>query len=724
MTEPPAVEPRRWPRVEWARPMSQGEARGRSPFEHLCEAARQGRHPRVVSVQSPGAGPGRGSILEVSLDLGEVEPVDIQVAAGDPMTNDERAASDLPVMLAGTQTLSEGFLELKTDDFRVVLCIDNNAAELLAREVHQLYPTGHRSPMGVDTLTELLLNSHVIEAAPLAPDGYVHDRSSGLFLPDDLPGATIEPVVLPGLTEFRRQLEPRDRLAPVATVQAGKRRQGASWPTLCFWFAVVGAALFRYLVLASASAPPTIDAGNWLAFAEGIFGGGERASSIAYPPVVPFFTGVLVALLGTTHGVAVMGALSSLAPSLGLYKALSMAGLGRERIVPSLLLLGAGSVGEAAAWGGFPQLLAMGVLPIAIVAGMRAFDEPSRARGFLLGLAVMVSLAISHFVSVVLVAALGLLLISAAVRHRNRQWFDGMAAQLPLIVLPSIWLAPTYLRLLDAVVVSPNEFAALDNLTADNALGRLDNVYADFPTLWQVLVPLAVITPILAWPMRRTMVWRLGTLLALCTGLLLVGTQEARYLYLVPLVAAAALGVWLVQLANAPLWHAPGQRAAAFRIGAIALANLVGALQLHAGLSQFERQRDFYAVLSPGLVEAIDVADDLADGDDVIAVPSLDDAPIGWWVEGLTDAHVMYGTPLRWLNFSDEIERATIANAVFDPSFPDATTLSQLDDASIDVVIVPRTWAWYDDALIEEWVDDNGLEIVERNADALTIDVR
>jgi hypothetical protein len=79
------------------------------------------------------------------------------------------------------------------------------------------------------------------------------------------------------------------------------------------------------------------------------------------------------------------------------------------------------------------------------------------------------------------------------------------------------------------------------------------------------------------------------------------------------------------------------------------------------------------------------------------------------------------GSPLRWLNFSDEVERARTANAIFHPLFPAHDSLELLGSADVSVVIIPRQWAWYDDDAVEQWITDNNLDVIERNADALAV---
>jgi len=506
------------------------------------------------------------------------------------------------------------------------------------------------------------------------------------------------------------------RLARPATVNAA------------FGLVVVAVVAIRFAILNSGDAPPTIDSGNWLSFADSILGHSPRDVSIAYPPLVPLLTELFTSVFGIRSGVAAMGALSSAAPALGLYAALRMGGVGRLGMIPALLLLAAGSVGEAAAWGGFPQLLGMALLPITVILGLRFIDGPSRRTALGVGLGLMLSFATSHFVSAILVfALLGALAVDWL--GLKKQPITARHLKLsPLIVLPSVWLISTYAKLVDAVIFNPNEFAALDNLSWGNVLQRLDTLYSEFPELWQILVPLALVTPGLTWYQRRSPVWRLSTSLLVAVLSLLLLTAEGRYLYFVPLTTLSLLGIWILEVAKAPR-VVDMERPVRIVYGFLAVTILAAvALQMSAGVSRFDDQRDFYAAMSPGLLVAIETADELVELEPAanrgaIAVPSLNDAPIGWWVEALTEEVVFYGSPLRWLNFGNEIERASAANMVFRPSFPNAESLPLLRASGVSVLVMPRQWAWYDDDSIDQWVEDNALDVVVRNNDALTIDL-
>jgi hypothetical protein len=524
----------------------------------------------------------------------------------------------------------------------------------------------------------------------------------------------------------RPQVRPSSNSSKIraVAVDAAIADKASRWPTALFWAAVAVAAIYRFVVLLSGGAPATVDSGNWLAFGEQLFGGGTRSDSIAYPPVVPALATLSVWLFGTHVGVAILGAISSLAPGLGLYKSLQMVGMDRSRVFPAVLLIGAGSVSEATAWGGFPQLLGLGLLPIGVALGLRYLDAPDWKKAGRLGLIVMASLGVSHFLSVVLIASLAVSGAGALVRARSLSWLWRVAKTLPVVLVPSVWLIPTYRKMIDAVIFHPNEFAALDNLTSDNSLDRLEHIYSDLPIFWEVALPLSLMTPLLCWSRRSSQVWRMQVSVLGAAVVMLALTRESRYLYLFPLIGALGTAVWVSLLPELRAWARRRGNLGVLQAVVVPLAIITGALQLQGGLLLFQEQREFYGVLTPQIVDAIETANQAAGEDGTIAVPSLGDAPIGWWVEALSDGEVFYGSPLRWLNFPDEVERARLANEIFDPSFPSDDTLELLAARDVDVVIVPTRWAWYDADAIDDWIDDEGLDVLVRHDDALTISLR
>ncbi len=534
-------------------------------------------------------------------------------------------------------------------------------------------------------------------------------------LPELIPAAALQPSATRSLDVALARCRERLRsLRPPRTRQL----------MAMFWLLVVAVGAYRLSILLSGGAPATIDSGNWLAFGEQLLGQSGRDSSITYPPLVPVLVTLVTSLVGLQLGVALVGALASLAPGVGMYLGLRRAGLGHIAAGPCLLLLGASSVGEAAAWGGFPQLIGLGLLPITLAVALSHVDAPTRRSAWSLGLLTMASLATSHFMGIVVVVSVAVVFAASILRTRSLRHTVDLIRTSPGLMLPSVWLIPVYLRLIDAVVFHPNEFAALDNLTWSNLIDRLELIYPGFPLLWEVLLPIAIVTPLLCWRARAEAVWRLHSVLTSVILLMVLLTRESRYLYLFPLMGVTGIGVWIAQLGPA-VGRSTAVSGVRRRAALVALVAVLIAIQLQSGLGAFREHREFYGVLTPGMIDAIDVADEIGGREGVLAVPSLGDAPIGWWVEALTDGTVYYGSPLRWLNFPDEVERARTANAIFDPSFPSAEATATLRSIGTDVLIVPTRWAWFDEESIRTWVEEHDDVVVAfDHEDVIVLDVR
>ncbi len=103
-------------------------------------------------------------------------------------------------------------------------------------------------------------------------------------------------------------------------------RGRALWWDTAFVLCALAVASLRFVILRRGGAPPTIDAGNWLAFGDQILGNGVRSPTIVYPPLVPLLTKGFVSLFGLTNGVALLAALSSAAPAAGVVHRSPLAG--------------------------------------------------------------------------------------------------------------------------------------------------------------------------------------------------------------------------------------------------------------------------------------------------------------------------------------------------------------------------------------------------------------
>lgn len=464
--------------------------------------------------------------------------------------------------------------------------------------------------------------------------------------------------------------------------------------------AFVAVGIFRFVVLRSGGAPPTVDAGNWLAFGDAFFGGSVRSDSLVYPPAVPILTWLFVSILGLTNGVALFGALASLAPAAGVAAALRGRVHHSVALIGALIVLASSSVGETAAWGGFPQLLGLGVLPLFVTSVASLVDGPTRRTALKAGALLALIGAVSHFIFLfALVAGFTLVALRSVTAHRLR---PSVVTGAPLgwFILPVLPLAPLYLSLATGIFGGDNDASGLAALT----IGELDNsvefLYRESPVLWRVLiVGLVVVAPVALRRRWRRLEWQVPVAMTTALAILLLATREDRYLYVLPLLAAW----WLVVVAD----HAvsamtpdpqgnmsPSRRPAPVVVGLTLI--LLSSLLLVRSAEFFEDQRDFYGVLTPDLVTALEAIDGNEAPDVVVAIPAVGDKPVGWWVEAIVERTTIYASPLRVLNFDDEITRSRIGNQIFQPGFPTETGLAAARSAGVDLLVVPERWVFFD----------------------------
>jgi len=499
------------------------------------------------------------------------------------------------------------------------------------------------------------------------------------------------------------------------------------WWDAVFVLCALIAGTVRFVILRRGGAPPTIDAGNWLALANSMLGDGVRSSTIVYPPLVPLLTKASVAALGLTDGVALMAAVSSLVPAAGVYVALRWLGLTGASVATAALVLGASSVGEATAWGGFPQLIGLGLTPVALVLFDRFLRTWSTRHALAAGVALMAVLATSHFVGAVVVLASGAMLVAGwLLRLGSAPGWWRRVGRLGLVLLPSAWLVPLYWSLARVYGGDSARVAAPNRLTWSNLLERVEFLYRDTPWLWRFLLPLAIVAPVVLWRRRRTPLWRVMSALLTTIVVLIAVTREDRFLYFLTPLAALGLALWMARGLES-LRVGSGDAADSGRparaIAAAGVAILVAALGFQAVRSTqfFRLQREYYGILTPGLVSGIRFLRDSSAPDAVVAVTSLNDAPLGWWVEAIAQRSTIYGSPLGWLLFDDEIRRASLANELFAPPFPTTEKVEWAKNAGIELILVPTMWTFYDDAAIDALASEAPDAVLRLNSDVVVI---
>jgi hypothetical protein len=445
-------------------------------------------------------------------------------------------------------------------------------------------------------------------------------------------------------------------------------------------------AAVRAGILFDGAAPAGLDPGNWLAFAHALAGHPVRSEAIVYPPLVPAIVLAAVRLLGLLDGLVLVATASSVVPAVAVYTVLRQAGLGWHGVFAAALLAPAASTGEPTAWGGYPQLLALGVL-VGLLAFLDAQLRASTYRGALgLGLCALAMVATSHLITVAavcaaaVVIALHVLIWPAGVGRTIANLAKAILATMPCLVF-----APLYLQL----ALSVHEaHSAVGPLTFGGILDGLDLLFRDFKELWRALVVTSVLVPVALFAERTTRLWILTTSL-LCTMVTLsLVTGEYRYLYLAPIASVLSLGC-LLEVARKHV----DRRSIDFAITVILVVVL--AFQSGEGIAFFKDQRAYYGYLSASTVQALNWLRTDTESQARVAVASISGLPFGWWVEGLSERPTLTSSALKWLNFPDEQARARSANEIFAAPFPRASSLEAARRAGAAYLFVPKNSETY-----------------------------
>jgi hypothetical protein len=426
--------------------------------------------------------------------------------------------------------------------------------------------------------------------------------------------------------------------------------------------------------------PSGIDGGNWLAF--GTF---ERAGSL-YPPVVPWLFAGLAGLLGPAVATTVAAAGALCVPALVVLGVARWSGQGAAGSIAALAVMGSGALGEAAAWGGYPQVIATGLALAGLTALAAYADDGKRRHLIVFGVSFAMTVGTSHLEAVPTIVAIVIVTTWSIVRHGRRGLLRAAAVAI-VCGLPLIALARTYLALfgtLGVAVPNPPDAARI--------LGPAWAVYilalaAGPGGVAALLLRRRRGDPELGPPARAALVAAAGATSA--WGLVFVVSGEARLLHDVAVLVPFSL------VAVAPLvrerlrghWSA-----APLALVACGLAAFVAG----TGLAAFPEQVSYYRVLTRDSLVAMQwLAQVPAIGNDEIVVADQHGAPLGWWTEGIVGREVFLASDLRWLRFASERSRARSANALlYGSGFPSGASAAQAAASGIGYILLPQASAF------------------------------
>ena len=477
-------------------------------------------------------------------------------------------------------------------------------------------------------------------------------------------------------------------------------------PTSVTAVALGGVVALRTLVIAVHGEPSGVDFGNWLMFGHQALGDPlKRAADVTYPPVVPVLAVWLTSALGVVWGTALLAGFSSVVPAVGVFTACRLLGARWNAALAALLLAATSSSGEAAAWGGVPQLIGLGLAALALGLAQLVLIRRRWSEAAYLGATLLALGATSHLILAQAAVSLCCLLVLGIVFDRTsfgpRHWPNAKSwlSLSAIAVLPMCVLVPLYVRLLPTV---GQTFVSDQSSSSQSAivsfLGAMSVIYRDAPWLWKPALVLAALTPLLLFGRRHLAnpLWPVcaALIVSLIAEALLSG--QARLVYLAPIAVAFALVLWLSELAKGN-WPITSHRIAPRVTGGLALNVLVVvavAFVSVKGLMFFPVQRDFYGAYDPpGTIAGLDWLRHHTPADSLVAVAPIDGAPFGWWVQGYGRRAALVGSEDEWLNFPQERARANEVVAMLSEPDPlDASVMTVAHRLGVQYVLLP--WAW------------------------------
>jgi hypothetical protein len=456
--------------------------------------------------------------------------------------------------------------------------------------------------------------------------------------------------------------------------------------------AAVALAAWRVIVLSRNGDPVGVDIGNLLRVVES-WRGTVDIDDVVYPPAVPLLAWCVRGLVGTAWTAHLMQGIASVAPALGVWAACRRTSGPAASAAAGLAVVAAVGTSAAAAWGGVPQLLGLGLLPTVVVAADRWARAPVRSLALRWGGWMLTMMLISTIVAGAAIVASAITMLTVVIVDTDRSIAARLAAMArtgPWAVAPLVLAAPWYVPILRAQSLPEGRSTAVSGTEA------LVVVLGSPGWLWWGVSAAAVI--VTAQVLR---VDRPGA--AVATGLLLAGVVgltigEVRAAYVVPTALAIALAA-----AVRPDHRAP--------IGAAA-AWVVVAWMVAVAPARFDDEVSVYARYTPDgtLTAARWLDDQVAIADRVVAAP-VDGVPTGWWVEAEgVDAWV--AARAEWLFFPDERRTAGVAEGLLSAQgWPDPASLDALVSCSVDWVVLPDAWGGVDQAALARAVADGRVTI-------------
>lgn len=492
------------------------------------------------------------------------------------------------------------------------------------------------------------------------------------------------------LVSFVRQL---NRFAQA--VETLRSYSSGSYALIQWFYSLGGCLLLAALLVADRLpiiteylAPSGADPGNWLTLAWELQQPQVRLAGWAYPPLTFVLLRGLLSFLEPLLALRVLGLAAWLLLGYAMFMMLRVL----STRLPFYLQLGiawlfmfSGFHGEMFAWGGYPQLLGMALLVVAIPASEQWIRKGISGWGILAVISIVAVVFTHHLLTGLLPPVLICLVFWCLfVDWNNRQviWKRSLLLGLVSGIL-SLLALPIYGFMFANLAHNP---ANPNGFSLATIPLIFDYVFRESLDVWFILLLIVLVIPLInrKHPLSGTVFVLTWIPLAILPFLL-----ELRSLHLV--IAGISYGLVIVMES---LW---GESVADWRYqlqrGAVTLGFSLILLAILPGAHDWfnTATTSTYRIADDKFLVGLDWLRENTDPKDRVAASHSKPDLIGWWVEGYARRSTIYATDLRWLAFRDEQAYAVVANEIFDSATPLEKIRQYLADYNIAWVFVDKT---------------------------------
>ena len=459
-----------------------------------------------------------------------------------------------------------------------------------------------------------------------------------------------------------------------------------------------GVVVWRLLELASRGTPSGVDVANYYRVVEGWLGNVDL-DGMVYPPVVPAIAGLARWLVGPLWAAHLMQAVAGVAPGLGVWRMCRTFVTPWVAGVAGLAVAVAFPTSATVAWGGVPQLLALGLWPIVTLSATKFALQASRAQALKFGALLTLTLLTSTLVGVAAVLSAGLGVFLMTIHAGTAIW----AKKVGWALLPAIITLPWYPRILTSMSLPSGR-------VSEASFGEVAHRVLGSPWGLWALIALLAVAGWVAVLSRREHACAVVTAMNI-TAVLGLFANETRVGYLLP----TALAVSSCGLATG------GRRVR--QLGMLVATSSVLTLLLVA-TPDFSRQVDVYGAFTPpGVLEASSWLRENAGPSDVVVVAPVDGVPTGWWVEA-SGVDAVVASREDWLFFRSERIEARLANRMLSAeAWPDADSIAVLKRCDVRWILLPGGWEGANESALAAAIARGDLAVAFRSGDTLVFGV-